>query len=170
MRLREIFLVITLIALYAIRISDGASNSRTLCYSGSSLYQSFIQDCDAEDSSYTGRWYCSEVEVCEAYISGTRDCMVTKGCAKEEQCFDTGSAATGTMYTGSAIENSGSHYPGGMEIRPSCCSNPSLFNDDDSALDYSLICNSASPLFGSHALLTTILSIAIAITTILFVQ
>ena len=148
----------------------GASNSRTLCYSGSSLYQSFIQDCNSEDSSYTGTWYCSEVEVCEAYISGSRDCMVTKGCAKEEQCYDTGNAATGTMYTGSPIENSGSQYPGGMEISPSCCLNPSLFNDDDSALDYSQICNSASPAFGSRAFLAATICIAIATTTILFVQ
>ena len=169
MKSHELFLFITLIALYAISMTDGAQSSRALCYSGSSLYQSFIQDCNAEDSSYTGTWYCSEVEVCEAYISGSRDCVVTKGCAKEEQCFDTGNAATGTMYTGSPIQNSASQYPGGMEIRPSCCLSK-LFNDDDSALDYSEICNSASPLFGYHAFLAATISIAIATTTILFVQ
>lgn len=159
-----------LLGLYVLRMADGASNSRTLCYSGSTLYQMFIQDCNAEDTSYTGTWYCSEVEVCEQFISGSRDCVITKGCAKEEQCYDTGSASTGTMYTGSAISNSGSQYPGGMEIRPSCCSNPNLFNDDDSAVDYSLICNSASRLFGLNAFFAAAFSIAIATTTILFVQ
>ena len=112
MRERNLFLISTLIALYVIGMADGASNSRTLCYSGSSLYQSFIQDCNSEDSSYTGTWYCSEVEVCEAYISGSRDCMVTKGCAKEEQCYDTGNAATGTMYTGSLLKTVAASIPG----------------------------------------------------------
>jgi len=145
------------------------SESRTLCYSGSDLYQSFIQDCDAEDPSYAGTWYCAEVEVCEQYISGSRNCMTTKGCAKEAQCYDTGSASTGTMYTGNAITNSGSVYPGGMEIRPSCCTNTQDFEEDDTSLDYSVICNSASRLFSSQVILGAAFSVLIATSTVLFV-
>ena len=65
-------------------------------------------------------------------------------CAKEAQCYDTGDSSTGTLYDGSSISNTGSQLPAGMTISPSCCLNTELFNDDDTALDYTDICNDAS--------------------------
>ena len=139
------FSVSTYIVLLAsiLLVSEAASNSRTLCYSGSTLYQRFIQDCNAQNSNYTGTWYCAEVEVCESFISGRRTCISTKGCATEEQCYDTGSSSTGTLYNGNSISNAGSQLPAGMTISPKCCLNSNLFNDDDSALDFDSICNNA---------------------------
>ena len=142
-------LVLCVVLLSSILVSEAASNSRTLCYSGSSMYQSFIQDCNAQDTSYSGTWYCADVEVCESFISGTRSCISTKGCAKEEQCYDTGSSSTGTLYSGDSISNTGSELPAGMTISPSCCLNSDLFNDDDTALDYTNICNDASRIGSS---------------------
>lgn len=136
--------IFTLLALLVLEVSLGATKSRTLCYSGSSMYQTFIQDCNAQDSSYTGTWYCADVEVCESFISGSRDCITTKGCAKEAQCYDTGDSSTGTLYDGSSISNTGSQLPAGMTISPTCCLNSERFNDDDTALDYTNICNDAS--------------------------
>ena len=137
-------MIFGLIAGVILKVSLGATNSRTLCYSGSSMYQTFIQDCNAQDSTYTGTWYCAEVEVCESFIRGSRTCMTTKGCAKEAQCYNTGDSSTGTLYDGSSISNTGSQLPAGMTISPSCCLNTELFNDDDTALDYTDICNDAS--------------------------
>ena len=45
------------------------NQTRAICYSGSNLYQRLIQDCNDEDSSYVGSWYCSTMEVSEVKSS-----------------------------------------------------------------------------------------------------
>jgi hypothetical protein len=144
-----------------VSLTSGAQSSRTLCYAGSSMYQSFIQDCDAADSTYTGTWYCAEIEVCESFMSGSRECITTKGCAKEAQCYDTGDSSTGTLYSGTSLSNAGSQLPAGMTLSPSCCLNQDQFSDDDTALDYSTICNDAARS-GAYSSMWLTLSIGIA--------
>ena len=39
-----------------------------------------------KDSSYKGVWYCATISVCESYISSSRQCIITKGCAKTAEC------------------------------------------------------------------------------------
>jgi hypothetical protein len=128
--------------------TNAASASRTLCYSGSDLYQKITTDCDAQDPSYTGDWYCATMEMCESYISSSRTCIRTKGCAKAEQCCSDGSSScsssSGTFYDDSTIQTSAGGSPAGMTVKATCCKNSELFADDDSALDYTIICNSAS--------------------------
>lgn len=52
--------------------------TRTICYSGSTMYQGFTQVCQQLNPSYTGDWYCTKVDVCEFGISSSRSCMSTK--------------------------------------------------------------------------------------------
>lgn len=121
-------------------------SGRTLCYSGSDLYQKLTVDCNAQDPTYTGQWYCATIEVCEQYISENRQCMTTKGCAKADQC----TVPTSTnVYEGNSVKNSADKLFAGMTIKPTCCLNSNYnsdkngFADDDGALDYGIICNSA---------------------------
>ena len=86
--------------------------SRYVCFTGSSLYQQETQDCGDKDPKYNGTWYCSKVEVCEAYIPSVRQCIVSRGCAKEEQCVDSSGAVVGSQQ----IKISGNN-PGG---KPHC--------------------------------------------------
>lgn len=116
-----------------------AANTRTLCYSGSDMYQKLTVDCNAQDPTYKGQWYCAKIMVCEQYISKSRNCMTTRGCAKAEQC----AATPTTIYGGEALQSSTSQLPAGMTITPSCCSNSEYFANDDGALDYDIICNSS---------------------------
>ena len=117
-----------------------AENTRTLCYSGSDMYQKLTVDCNAQDPAYLGKWYCAKVTVCEQYISKNRNCMTTRGCAKADQC----AVSANTVYSGTPLESSTSQLPGGMTITPSCCLNSAMFATDDGALDYDIICNSSS--------------------------
>lgn len=136
------------ICLCLIHGASAASASRTLCYSGSDLYQKITTDCDAQDTSYTGDWYCATMEMCESYISSSRTCITTKGCAKAEQCCSDGdtscTSSTNTFYDSTSIQTSTGGSPAGMTVKATCCKNSELFADDDSALDYTIICNSAA--------------------------
>lgn len=124
-----------LVALASMKNTQVQGKERTLCYSGSDMYQKLTVDCTAQDSEYTGTWYCATISVCEQYISSSRNCMTTRGCAKADQCDD-----GGNIYSGTALSN----YPAGMTIKPKCCLNSELFASDDGALDYNIICNSSS--------------------------
>jgi hypothetical protein len=141
----------------------GRVSGRTFCYAGSDMYQLLTQDCNAQDPTYTGDWYCSSISVCESFISGSRNCMQTRGCAKEAQCYTTGSKSTGSLYTGIALTNSGTELPSGMSIEPTCCLNDVAFADDDSGLDYDNICNSASKNIGISIALISCLVAAVSV-------
>jgi len=116
-----------------------AANTRTLCYSGSDMYQKLTVDCNAQDPTYTGQWFCAKISVCEQYMSSSRHCIITRGCAKEAQCM----VSAGKLYSGTTLESATSQLPGGMTISPSCCANSAFFATDDGALDYDNICNSS---------------------------
>ena len=117
-----------------------AANTRTLCYSGSDMYQKLTVDCNAQDPTYQGQRYCAKITVCEQYISKSRSCMTTRGCAKADQC----AVSQDKIYSGEALQSSTSQLPAGMTITPSCCLNSEFFADDDGALDYDIICNSSA--------------------------
>lgn len=40
-----------------------AGNTNHYCYTGSSIYETEIQNCPSEDPSYTGTWYCGTMRV-----------------------------------------------------------------------------------------------------------
>ena len=128
-----------LLCIFLIIASVNAAGSRTLCYSGSDMYQRLTMDCNALDPAYQGNWYCAKVTICEQYISSSRNCITTRGCAKDNQCQISG----GGIYSGLPLAPGG-EYPAGMTITPSCCSNSQTFATDDGALDYSLICNNVA--------------------------
>lgn len=112
---------------------------------------SVITDCTLQDTSYTGNWFCSQISVCEAYISDSRECIKSKGCAKEEQCTCVNSNCQSTTLSstdGSAVyagplTNSGEN-PGGYTIDIYCCQSKIFPSDDLVAINYNDICNSAS--------------------------
>ena len=52
--------------------------TRTICYSGSNIYQGFTQVCQQLNPGYKGDWYCTKMDVCEFGISPNRLCMSTK--------------------------------------------------------------------------------------------
>lgn len=88
--------------------------TRTICYSGSTVYQRFTQVCQTLNPAYKGDWYCTKIDVCEFGMSPNRECMSTKGCAREDECFTTGSSATGVMYDGTqALSNTLGSLPAG---------------------------------------------------------
>lgn len=115
------------------------NNTRSLCYSGSVLYQTNTVDCTALDSTYGGDWYCSNIQVCEAGISPSRVCMSAKGCAKYEECVN----PSGGILSNSPLLLNGVKA-GGMKITVSCCKSVQITSDDSVAIDYNLICNDSS--------------------------
>ena len=75
--------------------------------------------------------------------------MITKGCAKENQCWTKGDTTTsGTqMYDGTIqLQNSAGYLPAGMTITPLCCLNKAKFPTDDATISWApgVICNNAS--------------------------
>ena len=121
--------------------------TRTICYSGSLIYQQITQVCETQNPGYKGTWYCSKTEVCESFMSSSRECMSTKGCAREDECYTTGSKSTGVLYDGSfTLSNTIGSLPGGMKIRPMCCLNAAKFPTDDATISWSpgVVCNSAT--------------------------
>ena len=77
--------------------ANGSNNTRTYCYSGSSMNQEDIIDCVSQDREYKGEWYCAKMVVCEKFKTPSRDCIVTKGCAKKTECQD---QITGSTFKG----------------------------------------------------------------------
>ena len=145
-------LLYLLAALCGVNAATATNLTRTICYSGSLIYQQITQVCQEQDSSYTGDWYCSKTEVCESFISPARQCMSTKGCAKESQCYTTGTTS-GTLYDNYVVTNSGGALPAGMTVRVSCCMNAKKFPTDDATISWApgVICNSASRRTGVTA-------------------
>ena len=140
---------------------------RTLCMTGSDLYQKLTVDCSAQDPTYQGQWYCATIHVCESYISPNRQCMQTKGCAKEEQCLIDGTS--NAVFTGDSLHRTidgVTSFPAGMEIKPECCKNPVDFADDDGALDYEKICNGA----GKSVTFSAALIIGVTVLASLYAQ
>jgi hypothetical protein len=126
--------------------------TRTICYSGSTVYQQFTQVCQTLDPSYTGTWYCAKTVLCEAYIPDSRECISTKGCARESECYTTGLASTGTLYQGQInLKTPAGNSPAGMTVTPYCCTNPALFPDDDASISWAAgtVCNSAARIGGT---------------------
>jgi hypothetical protein len=135
--------------------SLSAVATRTLCYTGSDLYQKLTVDCNAQEPDYKGEWYCASISVCEQYISTKRNCITTRGCAKAAQCVN-----GATKYNGDTLQVNGQN-PGGMTIQPKCCQNSELFNNDDGALNYNLICNASAR--GLQSLGTLAIAVIIAV-------
>ena len=120
------------------------------------MYQKLTVDCNAQDPTYTGEWYCANVKVCESYMSSKRQCMTTRGCAKEAEC----EFSAGNTYAGdTALLNYAGKSPAGMTITPECCSNSKKFADDDGAVDYSVICNSSARSITYSAMLAVGLTV-----------
>jgi hypothetical protein len=113
------------------------THAKFLCYSGSSLYQLKALDCGAQNTSYTGSWYCAKSEICEAFMDSNRECVTTRGCATEDQCRPTGSTLDGL------VQLNGQN-PGGMSITTSCCVAGRFDDDDIIPPDYDDICNSGN--------------------------
>lgn len=137
---------ILFVLLISFRQSSGANLTRTICYSGSLIYQSITQVCEEMNPGYTGTWYCAKTDVCESFMSSSRECMSTKGCAREDECYTTG-VSTGSFYDGSIVlSNTIGSLPAGMKIRPMCCLNKSKFPTDDATISWAsgVICNSAT--------------------------
>ena len=145
-------------------------SGRTLCYSGSDLYQRLTIDCDAQDPAWSAipgnTWYCATIEVCEQYKPESRACMTTRGCAKADQC----KAPGGGLYDGSAIVNTDTKQSiAGMTLKPKCCLNANSaggkdgFANDDGALDYDIICNSAGKGIAFSASMTLAIIVGISV-------
>jgi hypothetical protein len=143
--------------------------TRTICYSGSTVYQQFTQVCQTLDPSYTGKWYCAKTVLCEAYIPDSRECVSTKGCARESECYTTGLASTGALYQGQInLQTPAGNSPAGMTVTPYCCTNPALFPDDDASISWATgtVCNSAARV-GSGASFTCLAATLVAIISLL---
>eukprot|EP01038_Epipyxis_sp_PR26KG_P009634 gene9634-12972_t len=136
---------------------QATNSTKNLCFSGSTLYQSITMDCSTEDPSYHGDWYCSVIEVCESFISKYRTCIITKGCAKAEQCVD--NSTSSGIYDGGVVQVNGNNAAG-MTIKVSCCQAQSFPNDDTAAIDYSKVCNSSNRIIlnSLYVLIATVLS------------
>jgi len=120
-------------------IGANNTNSRSLCYSGSVMYQTNTVDCTTQDPSYGGTWFCSNIHVCETGINPNRVCMSAKGCAKQEQCMN----PDGGVLSNSPLLLNGV-APGGMTVTVSCCPSVPISTDDSTAIDYNLICNDST--------------------------
>lgn len=108
------------------------NGTREYCYTGSDLYQNTIQNCVAQDTSFNGTWYCAKMVICEQYMASGRECIQTKGCAKDTEC------QFNPNYN--SVSNNG-----GMIVSSYCCKNKETFPDDDTlAVEVGQICNSAS--------------------------
>lgn len=103
---------------------------------------SVISDCSLQDTSYTGNWFCSQIQVCEAGISTSRECIKSKSCAKEEQCSCTGDNCNNGAYSGLVEINA--QNPGGFVVNIYCCQSKIFPSDDLVAINYNDICNNAS--------------------------
>lgn len=138
---RLAFLFLCVVMCFLVSVCDGAENqTKAVCYSGSTLYQRITQDCNEKDPSYTGVWYCAKIEVCESFISSYRSCMITRGCATEQECRYS-SSSTG-YYDGQEIQVTAGVNPAGMTMTATCCEAHNFPDDDTVALDFSDICNS----------------------------
>jgi len=138
--LRELAGILFLLVLFLLPSTVTTSNStRSLCYSGSILYQTNTVDCAKLDTSYNGDWYCSNIQVCEAGMSQSRICMAAKGCAKYEECAN----PSGGILSDSPLLLNGVNA-GGMKVTVSCCKSVQIPSDDSIAIDYNLICNDSA--------------------------
>lgn len=87
-------------------------------------------------------------------MSSARECIITRGCATEEQCnFD--------VDTDGALKTS----PAGMTIYPSCCTAGDFPTDDTVTLAYKKICNPAAVSFTVPSLLVS-MSVAAVIAVV----
>ena len=146
-------LIVLACALVCIVVAD----NKNLCYSGSSMYQLVTQDCTSQDRQYEGTWYCAKVEVCESYMSNARQCITSRGCAKEEQCTYTSSSGANKTMNNYPVKDSDGQKPAGMKITTTCCKAAKFPTDDTVAIDYADICNAAS---SSRALYLSSVSVA----------
>lgn len=109
---------------------------------------SVISDCSLQDTSYTGNWFCSQIQVCEAGISTSRECIKSKGCAKQEQCTCSGvnchivNGELESEYSG--LVTITNQNPGGFVVNIYCCQSKIFPSDDLVAINYNDICNNAS--------------------------
>lgn len=55
--------LLLLCLIFALIRAQDNNQTRAICYSGSSLYQLTTQNCNEQDSSYIGVWYCAKMEV-----------------------------------------------------------------------------------------------------------
>ena len=115
-------------------------SSKQVCYSGSQLYPAVAMDCSSENSSYTGDWYCSTMEVCEQFINKHRKCVLIKGCSTQQQCTN---QQTNQIYSHEPLLPPGANglFPGGMTTNLHCCKAADFNNDDVVAPAYGDICN-----------------------------
>jgi len=90
--------------------------------------------------------------------------MVTKGCATETECLNN---STNTIYDETTIQVGGNKI-GGMSVTASCCTAEYFDNDDEVAVNYAQICNSASTGSGSAGS-SFMVMLCISITTLLSV-
>jgi hypothetical protein len=107
------------------------------------MYQLVTQDCTSQDGNYNGTWYCAKVEVCESYMSSARECIVSRGCAKEEQCTYDNAGTLKTMNNYKVVDSDG-QKPAGMAIITTCCKASKFPTDDTVAVDYADVSRVAS--------------------------
>jgi len=113
---------------------------RSYCFSGTSEYQAEVVECSEKNPSYNGNWYCATMEICEQFKNSDRNCIISRGCATEEQCTD----GSGNIYHQTKNTESGERI-GGMTVTTSCClnDNDAFYDDDLIAVDLSGVCNAA---------------------------
>ena len=137
-----------------------------MCYKGSSLYQGVtpfgqVVDCELEDKSYNGTWYCASISVCERNIHKDRDCIKSRGCAKEEQCTQ----SNNDLYENTVLHLNGTtQLVAGFKMTTSCCKSFNQADDDSTAVNYEEICNSG---FLSGAINYFVGTVALSVVTIL---
>lgn len=154
-------LLLVLSMLLYIYPSSAQNQTRALCYSGSNLYQQITQNCNDQDSSYEGSWYCSTIEICEPFMDSSRHCITTRGCATEQECQVSSSTSTSSVYSNTQLQTTPGINPAGMDITISCCLAHNFENDDAVTFDYNDICNSA-PVSRRYHLLSAILGVALS--------
>ena len=139
-----ICVLLTSHGVYAVDSTLKPVTKRYLCLHGSEEYQQVVKSCNELDTSYTGEWYCSKMEVCERGIiqlplrPAGRKCMTSLGCAKKDECTN---PQTNALYNGEPMYVNGA-LPGGMTIQPYCCLGPQ-YNNDDANIKYDTICNAS---------------------------
>mmetsp|Transcript_31805 Transcript_31805/g.53662 ORF Transcript_31805/g.53662 Transcript_31805/m.53662 type:complete len:175 (-) Transcript_31805:272-796(-) len=164
------FIVGYIVCFFAsIHLAHAVDNSafRPSCYTGSSLYETVVQNCNDKDPSYTDEWYCATMEICESFIDKARVCAVTKGCATKEECST--SSTTSGVYDSTTVDVGGTN-PAGMTITTTCCEAKYFDDDDEVAIDYSAICNSANRRVDAGSSGTTMTALLfVAVTTAIMV-
>lgn len=130
---------------------------------GSNLYQEGTQNCNQKDPSYTGVWQCAKISICEQFMNQNRECIVTRGCATQEQCVNGSSYSNTGGWKGQELTIDG-YAPAGMTITISCCKAYHEEDDDAAVIQYADVCNSSAKLMVGYAaaVITLLLSVAMA--------